>query len=72
MKIVERGTVFLFSCTSCGTDFVEGVNNVKDYGFSCFKCECPVCGTLVEGIREDKVLGVRDKDEHKDSKQDLH
>lgn len=73
MKIVNLGVVYLFSCDECGTKFVHGVNKVKDYGFSHYKCECPHCGNLVEGVREDQIFnGEMDKDEHTNCKQDIH
>lgn len=50
MKIIEKGTVILFSCNSCNCKFVVGINlvNTPDDGEN-YYAACPVCGTECHG-----------------------
>lgn len=45
MKIMKHGTVVLFKCNGCDSEFVVGINYVStpDKGEN-YYANCPVCG----------------------------
>lgn len=43
MKIIKDGQIVPFCCSSCGGEFVVGINAVENYEGN-FYANCPICG----------------------------
>ena len=43
MKIIKEGRVVSFECTSCGCEYLAGINSTRDNDGN-YYAACPMCG----------------------------
>ena len=55
MKVITPGKVYMFKCSFCGCEFVEGKAKLNADSYFNPKLKCPTCGDEVEGHESDEL-----------------